>query len=166
MYTVSNEIHWPDLQHINKIQVLNNRALCWETHTHIIINSVLSLISFECLRMHARVCVLWAGRQCGTLISRVEPISCLACSLNVAGDFLSIREPVGHGLVCITWFWSFLYLLTSTATNLISCHSLFSFSPLSRSVFVTAFIVLSPFQQEHPWDYGFCIFSTFLSLLL
>lgn len=41
-----------------------------------------------------RVCVC-SGRQCSILISRVEPISCLAYSLNVTGDFSSLVRKTG-----------------------------------------------------------------------
>lgn len=43
-----------------------------------------------CVCSCVHVCVLWAGRQCSILISREEPISCLACSLNVTGDFFPL----------------------------------------------------------------------------
>lgn len=106
-----------------------------------------------CVCSCVHVCVLWAGRQCSILISREEPISCLACSLNVTGDFsVPGQKPHPH-LSESRWdmWWSpsrdfchyFIHLASTSAdTNLVSCPHLGSFSSVSLCLFMFASSVL------------------------
>lgn len=130
-----------------------------------------------CVCSCVHVCVLWSGRQCSILISREEPISCLACSLNVTGDFsVPGQKPHPH-LSESRWdmWWSpsrdfchyFIHLASTSAdTNLVSCPHLGSFSSvslwtqrLSIREEVQHVLYYVHLNNSSPGDYGFCIFG-------
>lgn len=77
-------IEWTKYILNNKLWPRRAQHLCSalrQAHTHDIRNSVLSLL-WVCMRVSSGL------SDSVVLISRVVSISCLACSLNVSGDFL------------------------------------------------------------------------------